>query len=351
MLGSDAVPGRGTTFACALALIVVGWPTPVPAAPQEAETAPVRALVMPLTVEGEAPPEAIEAVDEAFARGLSDGAYTVVHPNEGTTCADRACLTDLAQSREATHIVRGVLRAFARDYEIEIQVLDAGDGKELARTDGFCDTCGVAELEEFLTDQGVRVGGKLEAFAARPAMLIVETDPPGALVYVDDEAVGTTPLERELLAGPRTLRVTLAGHAPYERSVELVEGVEESIRVELDPVPTDLDKDRPARRPWALGVGGASLGLGVAGLGAGVALLVLDDDPVPGRCHGDAIDVDGDCKYLYDTLGGGIGLTVGGAVLTGLGVGLLIWNAKHGRGDRHARVRVGPRGVSLVAAF
>nr|WP_276598888.1 PEGA domain-containing protein [Nannocystis sp. SCPEA4] len=51
---------------------------------------------------------------------------------------------------------------------------------------------------------------RLAALGKGPPVLVLDTRPSGALVYVDGEVVGTTPIERSLLAGGRKIRVTLA---------------------------------------------------------------------------------------------------------------------------------------------
>lgn len=51
--------------------------------------------------------------------------------------------------------------------------------------------------------------------------LEVVTTPPGAVVYVDDQKVGTTPLSTQVLPGDRVLRVDLKLHQPIEETVRI----------------------------------------------------------------------------------------------------------------------------------
>lgn len=48
-----------------------------------------------------------------------------------------------------------------------------------------------------------------------------ETDPPGATVFIDDEPVGNTPLETEILSGQREMRIKLAAHKEITRTLDV----------------------------------------------------------------------------------------------------------------------------------
>lgn len=63
-------------------------------------------------------------------------------------------------------------------------------------------------------------------FTLQPAWADVSIDskPSGATVFVDDEAVGSTPLTAEILRGERELRLQAAGYADLVRTLELSAG-------------------------------------------------------------------------------------------------------------------------------
>jgi outer membrane murein-binding lipoprotein Lpp len=79
----------------------------------------------------------------------------------------------------------------------------------------------------------------LARLQARVARLRIVADKPGAEVTVDDVSVGTTPLSEPVLvaAGRPRVRVSLAGHAPVTRVVE-VAGME-TVKVDVHLVPTN----------------------------------------------------------------------------------------------------------------
>ncbi len=69
---------------------------------------------------------------------------------------------------------------------------------------------------------------------ARFASLSVLSDPFEATVFLDGRDIGPTPQTiRDIDAGRHTLRVTMEGYLPYERTIELNSGAEERVNVEL----------------------------------------------------------------------------------------------------------------------
>jgi len=74
------------------------------------------------------------------------------------------------------------------------------------------------------------------ALRARPGRLDVRSIPPGARVEVDDRPRPTrTPTTFELPAGSHRIRVTLDGHTPNERTVEVQPGTRQPVAVDLAP--------------------------------------------------------------------------------------------------------------------
>lgn len=112
-----------------------------------------------------------------------------------------------------------------------------------------------------------------------------------------------------------------------------------------EPVAEPAKKSTDRSRLYQ-GLGFAAIGVGAAALISGVALLALNNRSVQGSCEGDGVDADGNCEYLWNTLGGGIGLTVGGVVVAGGGVGLLVYNKKR-NGRTESQVSVGPGRVEV----
>jgi tetratricopeptide (TPR) repeat protein len=76
----------------------------------------------------------------------------------------------------------------------------------------------------------------------------------GAEVFVDDQSVGTTPLERSLRlnVGRRRITVTAPGHLPESRTLEIAGGDESTLHVELSARPSEASEQAalsPEREP------------------------------------------------------------------------------------------------------
>ena len=84
-------------------------------------------------------------------------------------------------------------------------------------------------------------------------------------------------------------------------------------------------------------------------VGSGSALLAIDEKPNERQCDGSNVDPDGDCKFRYDTLGGGLALTLGGAaVLASVGVtALVLARKKRRRTPESARLTPGLGGLGV----
>lgn len=126
----------------------------------------------------------------------------------------------------------------------------------------------------------------------RTGRIAFESSPPLATVYLDDEAVGRTPVEIVAVeAGPRTIRFELEGYrdevldetfepgeGPVELDVELRQHDEEQPDIALDDDPPPGD-DQPtdagfSPNPFALTITGV-------GLGAAATGVILDAWTIP----------------------------------------------------------------------
>jgi hypothetical protein len=96
-----------------------------------------------------------------------------------------------------------------------------------------------------------------------PAKLVIDA-PAGADVHVDEVFVGVTPLPAPVDAEPGSHRVavTLNGHEPFSKSVDLERGKTRALAV-------DLDETAQRKAAWGL------IGGGGAVLSAGIVLGVL----------------------------------------------------------------------------
>ena len=66
--------------------------------------------------------------------------------------------------------------------------------------------------------------------------LVVRSTPPGAAVFINNRPAGKTPLVmRSMPVGSRAVRVTLNGHAPWSRGVQVVADQSTTVVARLDP--------------------------------------------------------------------------------------------------------------------
>src|SRR5690606_31464176 len=105
---------------------------------------------------------------------------------------------------------------------------DGRSGQPVARSQQSCEICGIADAGALLQTAAATLRTKLDALTQSPASLSIASSPGGAMVTVDGEVVGTTPLERQVLTGKHVLRVSKDGYITVEREVTFVEGIAET---------------------------------------------------------------------------------------------------------------------------
>lgn len=239
-------------------------------------------LVPPPAIVGEAPEHIAGALQQAVRDGLADASVEVAEAPTG--CGDLTCSAKAVSEGQARAYVSTEVRITGSDYALVADVLD-GDGKSLVRKEGSCEICTYEEAAVALREMVAEAGRELGP--AKPV------DVPAPVVTPEPES----PRKRLTLA-PKTTQI----------------------------------------------IAFTAIGVGVAALAGGIALLVLDENPVKSNCSGVHVDADGDCEFRYDTLGGGIGLTVTGVVVAGGGVGLLLWSRKQAK-RTSTEVSIVPWGV------
>lgn len=327
----------------AIAAALVLATTPASAAPPER----ARIAVLPLVVDGELPTDVRAKLDDRMRGGL-DGNDREIIDAAKERCTTDNCWKQQAKRLGARHFVEARVTVRDRDYEIAAELVDGRTGKVVATTQTRCEICGFTELGESMDTVTGALQRKLAVAPADPPMLVVRTKPPGATVLVDGEPVGTTPLSAPVAAGPHEIVVRKPGHIVQRRRIVSVDGVREAMTMQLADAPQDA-QTRPERSRVLGIVGWSAFAAGLATVGAGIGLLVVHDDPIRRDCDGPNVDIEGNCKYLHDTRGGGIAATVIGAALVGTGIALVVVDRK--RGKPRTTLSVGPRGVRLSTRF
>lgn len=321
----------------------------------------LRAAVLPVATEGSIPSADLALLEERLLEGLGRGGFDLVGPDtvkasgdSSGACDSKACAVSVGTAFSATHVVRAKVTLVDRDYRIDVSLADvAAGGDEIASASEGCEICGVMEAAALMETSAAVLRSKLDALNLGPTMLEVRSDPEGAVVRVDGEIVGTTPLQRALPSGKHRVRVEATGYISLEREVVFVEGATETIDLSMEPLPSVLP---PARWGWG------ALSVGIVALGGGAALTWLDRRPQQFRCavSDGSKDADGDCEFLWNTRWFGAGTLIAGSAMVTLGAVILLdarlrskpkQEAAWRSSPRRPRVSVGPRGVAIFGRF
>jgi hypothetical protein len=294
---------------------VLGMVAPAPVAAQAPEAH--RVDVRPLEVEGELPAHQRAQLEEAIGQGVARSGLEIVDDPGADT-------------------VTATVRVQGGDQHLAMQLAGA-DGVARAKVEQTCDLCGAAELAELAADLAAALGRKVGAQDGQPPRLDVQSRPAGARVLVDGVAVGTTPLQVDVEPGEHTVAVEREGHSTRTHELSFAPGELESLSVTLEP-------DRGVL-PWLAAVGWTGLAVGAASAAGGVTLLAIDGRPITTDCTGDNRDDDGDCKFVHETLGGGVALIAVGAVLIAGGITAIVLSRP--RGEARRRARVHPAGLGI----
>jgi len=184
-------------------------------------------------------------------------------------CAGGGCAGELGSALGADLLVSGKVSligggAAPATFALDLVLSSTASGKQ----EGTASEAARSEAE--LVALVPRAVGKLTArlLAARSGRLVVSVSEAGALVKVDDQARGTTPLPGPLVlpSGPRALAVEKEGFVAWQSDVTVHHGRLVEERVTLVPSPDFIRRyeSRAKVMRW-----GAWAGTGLAVLGAG----------------------------------------------------------------------------------
>jgi TolB-like protein len=219
------------------------------------------------------------------------------------SCADEACYRRAGPAVGVAYLVAGTVSERQKTYDIALELVNGRTGAVIGTNRERCEICGVEEAGEKMGLAASALRQRLEALVKAPARFVIRSRPAGALVTMDGQALGRTPVDREIAGGAHTLQITADGYDASERSLTVVSGVDETLDLELVPVPSKFPF-RPA--------GWAAIALGAAALAGGIYAEALDGNEIP--CSMANKDPWGHCPHLRST-------RVLAATLIGLGVG------------------------------
>lgn len=304
-------------------------------------------LVLPLKVEGVVPRRVKERYERMFLEALKSEHFETIVVKD---CEDASCAVREAPQAKRPVVLSSVLTAKERNYTLNLKLLDGRTGRVLTTSQENCDLCGVGEVSELFVARASVIKDKIESTDAFGSTLEVNSDPPGAEIFVDGELMGQTPASLQLSSGQHNVELRKKGHSPSRKAVSIVNGVKESLDFSLPKIllapKREPRLDRGPKAISASGWGWLGIGTGSLGVLAGTTLMVLHDRPFTFRCEQHPtdptlsdVDADGDCRYRYDTQGGGIiSLAVGGAFLAAGVTVLVIQRTRNKRASRKSKV-------------
>jgi hypothetical protein len=217
------------------------------------------------------------------------------------SCMGGSCTGKAARALDVAYLVFASVTEHDKTYDITLELVNGRSGVTIGTNRERCEICGVEEASEKVGLAASALRARLEALANTPARFIIRSHPSGARISLDGEALGRTPVDRELAPGVHKLELAAEGYDNLERTVTAVNGVDETLDLDLVVLPTKL----PLR---AMGWTAAVVGL--AAIVGGIWAVAVDGDEI--ACAPDQRDDLGQCPMVRST-------RVLGAVLTGAG--------------------------------
>lgn len=313
-----------------------------PAAPVD-PNAPKLAIA-PIGLDGLEDPLLAQQLEQDLRKGMQRGSLTVLDPADvarvaGGACGDAACVQRLQKELGAAFVLRTRVAVVDRDYTLRLELVAAANRETAAESERVCELCGLAELRALTADQAARLLARLEALAKPPPALEIATRPPGALVFVDEQLVGVAPVERNLLEGKHVVRVMSEGYVSEDREVVAVAGVRESLQIDLRRSPETLKLRK--------------VGIGMLAAGAPLALTGIFFLAINGleQFHCEDRDLQGNCRFIFNSYGHGAALLGVGAILGTAGAMLLLRTRDRARAPRKVRAQIGPTSIGITGRF
>jgi hypothetical protein len=311
-------PGPAARLATALgsgllltALLASAGARPARAA-DEGAAGKQRVAVVRLGFEGAVPEAARDLFAQRLVEGLAAVRFEVITGAlvrerlaaaglAADACSGGSCTEKASRALGVAFLVFASVVEHDKTYDITLDLVNGATGVTIGTNRERCEICGVEEASEKVSLAASALRARLEALANTPARFIIRSRPAGARLSLDGEAIGKTPIDRELPPGVHKLELAADGYDPLERTVTAVNGVDETL--DLDPVVV------PSKLPLRA-LGWTALAVGVAALVGAVWAESIDGQEL--ACDPTERDDFGHCPRVRNT-------RVIGAVLAGVG--------------------------------
>jgi PEGA domain-containing protein len=199
-------------------------------------------------------------------------------------CADSGCIAEIGGALGVDYLVSGKVTRLAaskdapESFTLELTLSSVKRGQR----EGSVIETGRSEAE--LVGKTGRAVQKLvqKVLSGRTGTLVVASSEAGAVVKIDDQVKGTTPLQGQIAlpAGPHALVVEKQGFVSFQKDVQIQPGKLTDERATLVPSPDFIRDYESRQRKVRLGAW-ISTGVAVAGV-AGAVLLQADATRVYG---------------------------------------------------------------------
>jgi hypothetical protein len=271
-----------------------------------------RVAVVRLAFEGAVPEAARDLFAQRLVEGLAAARFEVMTGAMvrerlaaaglgADSCSGGSCTGKAAGALGVAFLVFASVVEHDKTYDITLGLVNGKSGVTIGTNRERCEICGVEEASEKVGLAASALRARLEALANTPARFIIRSRPAGARIALDGEAIGRTPIDRELQPGVHKLELAAEGYDPLERTVTAVNGVDETLDLDLVVLPSKL----PLRA-----LGWTAVAVGVAALVGAVWAESIDGQEL--ACAPGERDDFGHCPRVRST-------RVLGAVLAGVG--------------------------------
>lgn len=242
--------------------------------------------------------EAVEAREDLGHTGKDQTLEQVAMAFGCLDSLDPMCLQEIGEGLETTLLVHGKVEASFQDFEVTVTLFDVVEGKVVKSA--AATIAGDKQGSIYLQEASDRILAEL--LGEEPSTtIIVQSNKPGATIFLDGEEVGETGAEpvwlRDVEPGEHELSVEKDGYETYVEEIDIDKGGRLDIDAPLYKAgekppsggvsPVKGPKVKPDKSKVMLwsGVGVGVVGLGLIGAGVGMTAMVssANDDLASAR--------------------------------------------------------------------
>jgi len=139
-------------------------------------------------------------------------------------CVSSECAVQVGELLGVQKMVTGTISALGSLYLVEIFVLDVGTGL-IEKSEMFEHVGKVEELIKPLRDNTKKLFGAKSSEIAQETFLYIESNPPGGMVYVNNNNIGSSPIKYKVEPGDYKVTIKTQGYQDWMQiaNVELGE--------------------------------------------------------------------------------------------------------------------------------